>query len=135
MNEAAIVQMLRGIREVEVADEFVEHDAFAEDLPDGEAIVRRHAHEPGKRRVDPAENNLQRDWSVWTPIPPSAKADQIIRQRHDGDERDEHGDDVDRKHHAVARAAAEGVNGIGRGARHGGGGARRPFRFFRFPAA
>src|ERR1019366_5582180 len=61
-REAARVEreLFRIGREVEVADEFVEHDALAEGLPDAQAVLRRHAHEPGERRVDPAEKRLQR---------------------------------------------------------------------------
>src|SRR5450756_2061670 len=54
------IQLSRVRREVEVADEFVEHDAFAKDLADVLAVLPRHAHEPGEGGVDPAEEVLQR---------------------------------------------------------------------------
>src|SRR5215469_711594 len=46
--------------EVEIAEKFVEDDAFTEDLANSDGVMHRYTHQPGKRRVEPAENGLQR---------------------------------------------------------------------------
>jgi len=105
-------QLFRVGREIKEADEFVEHDAFAENLPDVETILRRHAMSQANGAL------IQRKcFAAW----PMADAemrlrprDDVIRQRNHGDEPDEHGDDVQREIETVAGAAADGVNGIGR---------------------
>jgi len=118
-------------REVEVADEFIQHDSFAEDLPDVHAILPRHAHQKCERRVDPAENVLQRRRMRRAEMN-LRPGDDVIRQRNHGDERDEHGDDVERELKTVACAAADRVNGIGRRARNGRGHGRGGFALLRF---
>src|SRR2546421_9512535 len=52
---------LHEIRQIEIADKLVEHDAFTEDLANEWAIVPGHPHEPGGGRVHPTEHLLDRD--------------------------------------------------------------------------
>jgi len=49
------------VGQVGVTDEFVEDDAFAQNISDGEAIRSRNAHQPGEGRIDPAEEILEGD--------------------------------------------------------------------------
>ena len=107
-------------REIEISDEFVQHDAFAENLADAHAILRGNAHQESERRIDPAEEHLEGHGIFYAEMR-LRKADHVIRQRDDGDERDEHGDDVQRELKPVPGPATDRINGIGSRARHGGG--------------
>ena len=57
-GKAARVEGVLDCGEVEVADEFGEHDSFAEGLADLHAVGPRDAHEVGEGGVDPAEQHI-----------------------------------------------------------------------------
>lgn len=97
--------------EREVADEFVEDDAFAEDGAGRNALAGGNAHEPSEGGLDPAEEELQRLGDIGTD-PAEGEGEEVIEEGDGGDEGDEHSHDVDGERHAIGRASAESVNAV-----------------------
>ena len=130
-GEAPFVQLVSGLSEAKVADEFVEHDALSEEGADEFAVIPRDAHEPYQRRMNPAEDGLER-FGFLGAKPCQRARKESIGEGDDGHKSDDHGHDVDGEFHSVGSPPTKRIQTVdrfdlGRLGRAGFGGAHLLF--------
>ena len=101
---------------------FIDDHARAEQIAHGRTILPGNPDKPGDGRKDPSKNTFQVRWEPRNPAVDSTH--DPIDQIKQGDERDEHGADIEREMQAVHRASRNGAEKI-----------RFLFHFWHFHAA
>ena len=96
---------------MQVTDKLVEHHSLAEHRTHPHTLVRRHAHQPGERHVQPADCLLNCEVPRRPRQRPAENGVGHVNQR---DKRDEHRDDIDRESHPIRRPTAQRVDAVGR---------------------
>lgn len=106
------------VRELRVGDEFVQHELDAHQASDIQRVAPGDADVKGDELKNKVEEQLERQGLAEVLHAdgaqsrcPSDPAENGVQQRNDGDEGEEHGDDIDRKLHTV-RCAGRRRSGL-----------------------
>lgn len=111
-GKAAGIERGLKLAEVDVADEFIEDDAFTEKFADGEAILGGHTHKPGERGVEVADDLLDGGLEAEGT---EEQAEKIIGEGDDRGKGDKHGENVECEPKPFGRTLDQGIDTVAGG--------------------